>query len=217
MFDYRNNERCSRYQRGQTKDYAQIAELVERRAHDTLSAEAPCMLAVARKETNEMIGEIVVVPKDNTISLGYTFSYQYHRHGYAFEALSALIDLLHQKAPDREFVCFTDPQNAASMGLLLKLGYQDLGYVPSMESQAFGKWTKKSAEEKSRSAAGRFENKFEDLKDQNGLSSWRSRLHPLPTAFVLQRGLHSGFDGRPWNWRYFINFFTSPSFFSEYG
>ena len=80
MFDYRNNERCSRYQRGQTKDYAQIAELVERRAHDTLSAEAPCMLAVARKETNEMIGEIVVVPKDNTISLGYTFSYQYHRH-----------------------------------------------------------------------------------------------------------------------------------------
>lgn len=148
MFDYRNNERCSRYQRGQTKDYAQIAELVERRAHDTLSAEAPCMLAVARKETNEMIGEIVVVPKDNTISLGYTFSYQYHRHGYAFEALSALIDLLHQKAPDREFVCFTDPQNAASMGLLLKLGYQDLGYVPSMESQAFGNWTKKSAEEK---------------------------------------------------------------------
>ena len=66
MFDYRNNERCSRYQRGQTKDYAQIAELVERRAHDTLSAEAPCMLAVARKETNEMIGEIVVVPKDDT-------------------------------------------------------------------------------------------------------------------------------------------------------
>ena len=30
-------------------------------------------------------------------------------------------------------------------------------------------------------------------------------------------GVRSGFDGRPWNWRYFINFFTSPSFFSEYG
>lgn len=25
-------------------------------------------------------------------------------------------------------------------------------------------------------------------------------------------GVRSGFDGRPWNWRYFINFFTSPSF-----
>ena len=30
-------------------------------------------------------------------------------------------------------------------------------------------------------------------------------------------GVRIGFDGRPWNWRYFINFFTSPSFFSEYG
>lgn len=30
-------------------------------------------------------------------------------------------------------------------------------------------------------------------------------------------GVRSGFDGRPWNWHYFINFFTSPSFFSEYG
>lgn len=30
-------------------------------------------------------------------------------------------------------------------------------------------------------------------------------------------GVRSGFDGRSWNWRYFINFFTSPSFFSEYG
>ena len=30
-------------------------------------------------------------------------------------------------------------------------------------------------------------------------------------------GVRSGFDGRPWNRRYFINFFTSPSFFSEYG
>ena len=28
-------------------------------------------------------------------------------------------------------------------------------------------------------------------------------------------GVRSGFDGRPWNWRNFINFFTSPSFFSS--
>ena len=26
MFDYRNNEICSRYQKGQTKDYAEIAK-----------------------------------------------------------------------------------------------------------------------------------------------------------------------------------------------
>lgn len=147
MFDYRNNELCSRYQRGQTKDYEGIAKLVERRKNDVLSVEAPFMVAVAIKGTNEMIGEIVVMPKDNTISLGYTFSYKYHRQGYAFESLVVLIDILHKMVPDWEFISFTEPQNVASMGLLLKLDYKNLGYVPSMESQAFGKWTKASTEE----------------------------------------------------------------------
>ena len=105
------------------------------------------MIAVALKDTNEMIGEIVVMPNENTFSLGYTFSYKYHRQGYAFEALAVLIDFLHDKYTDWEFISFTDPKNEASMGLLKKLGYKDLGYIPSKESQAFGKWITKMTEE----------------------------------------------------------------------
>lgn len=141
MFDYRNNEICSRYQKGQTKDYAEIAKMIESCRADVLSAEAPFMVAVALKETDEMIGEIVVKPKTDMIELGYTFSYRYHRRGYAFEALTALIDQLHRMAPDRAFISFVEPQNIASMGLLRKLGYRDMGYVPEIESQMFGKWT----------------------------------------------------------------------------
>ncbi|MGN0424722.1 MAG: GNAT family N-acetyltransferase [Acetatifactor sp.] len=140
MFDYRNNEICSRYQRGQTKTYEEIEDLVQRRKGDTISLETPFMIAVALKETNEMIGEIVVIPSENTFSLGYTFSYKYHRQGYAFEALSVLIDSLHEKFIDWEFISFTDPKNQASKGLLVKLGYRNLGYISSKESQAFGKW-----------------------------------------------------------------------------
>lgn len=147
MFDYRNNELCSRYQRGQIKDYAGIVQLIERRKQDTLSVAQPCMIAAALKETNKLVGEIVVMPRDGAISLGYTFSYQHHRKGYAFEALSAFMDTLHAMAPERGFLCFTDPENLASMKLLIKLGYQDLGYVPAAEAQAFGKWTKESAED----------------------------------------------------------------------
>lgn len=147
MFDYRNNELCSRYQRGQTKDYEGLVQMVQARKDDILSIERPFLIAVAMKETNEMIGEIVVMPNDNTISLGYTFSYRHQRQGYAFEALTALIDILHNMVPEWEFICFTDPENIASMGLLTKLGYKDLGYIPSMESQAFGKWTKSNTED----------------------------------------------------------------------
>lgn len=147
MFDYRNNEICSRYQRGQTKTYEGIVDLVQRRKEDKISAESPFMIAVALKDTNEMIGEIVVMPNENTFSLGYTFSYKYHRQGYAFEALTVLIDFLHEKYVDWEFISFTDSKNEASMGLLIKLGYKDLGYIPSKESQAFGKWITKATEE----------------------------------------------------------------------
>ena len=140
MFDYRNNELCARYQRGQTKDLPGITALVEKRKHDTISTDAPFLLAVALKDTEEMIGEIVVMPSDGAISLGYTFHYAHHRKGYAYEALSVLINDLHKRFPDWEFISFTEPGNTASMALLRKLGYEDLGYVPKLESQAFGKW-----------------------------------------------------------------------------
>ena len=141
MYDYRNNEICARYQRGQVKDHDGIVALVERRKDDVMSVDAPFMVAVALKGTDEMVGEIVVMPKDGTISLGYTFSYKHHRKGYAFEALTALIDLLHERYPEWDFISFTEPQNEPSMALLKKLGYKDMGYAPSMESQVFGKWT----------------------------------------------------------------------------
>ena len=153
MYDYRNNEICARYQRGQTKDYNGIVALVERRKNDVMSVDAPFMVAVALKDTDEMVGEIVVMPKDGTISLGYTFSYKHHRKGYACESLSALINLLHEQYPEWDFISFTEPENEPSMALLKKLGYKDMGYIPSMESRAFGKWTTPATEEEIAQAA----------------------------------------------------------------
>ena len=146
MYDYRNNEICARYQRGQTKDYNGTVALVERRKNDVMSVDAPFMVVVALKDTDEMVGEIVVMPKDGTISLGYTFSHKHHRKGYAFEALTALINMLHEQYPEWDFISFTEPENEPSMALLKKLGYKDMGYVPSMESQVFGKWTTTATE-----------------------------------------------------------------------
>lgn len=140
MFDYRNNEICSRYQRGQCKQLDEIRNLIAARQHDKLSDEENCLIAVALKETGAMIGEIVVMPNDGCISLGYTFSYNYHRKGYAYEALSLLIDTLHERYPQMEFICFTEPENTASMALLTKLGYTNYGYVEKITSNVFGKW-----------------------------------------------------------------------------
>ena len=79
MYDYRNNEICARYQRGQVKDYDGIVNLVECHKDDIMSVDAHFLVAVALKDTDEMVGEIVVMPNDGTISIGYTFSYKHHR------------------------------------------------------------------------------------------------------------------------------------------
>ena len=154
IYHYRNNEICARYQRGQTKDYDGIAQLLDRRKDDVMSVDAPFMVAVALKDTDEMVGEIVVMPEDGTISLGYTFSYKHHRKGYAFEALTALINMLHDRYPEWDFISFTERSNEPSMALLKKLGYKDMGYIPSMESQVFGKWTNPVTEAEIAQATG---------------------------------------------------------------
>ncbi len=140
MYDYRNNEICARYQRGQVKDYDGIVSLVDRHKNDIISVDAPFMVAVAMADTDEMVGEIVVMPEGGTISLGYTFSYKHHRKGYAFESLSSLIDMLHKHYPEWDFISFTEPENEPSMALLKKLGYRDMGYIPTKKSRVFGKW-----------------------------------------------------------------------------
>lgn len=142
MHDYRNNEICARYQRGQTKDLPGIEALVEKRKGDLLTDEADCLVAVVLKETDEMIGEIVVMPNDGCLSLGYAFSYKHHRKGYAFEALSVLTEYLHSQYPEMEFISFVEPENVPSRRLLEKLGYADLGYAEKITSQVYGKWLK---------------------------------------------------------------------------
>lgn len=140
MFDYRNNPICARYQRGQTKDLEDIKQLIAQHQDDVVNLDEPFIFAIALKDNDELIGEVVVMPNDHVISLGYTVSYKYQRRGYAYEALEALIAFLHAQHPNLEFISFTDPDNIASMNLLQKLGYRSLGYIPSKDSQAFGLW-----------------------------------------------------------------------------
>ncbi len=142
MYDYRNNEHCSKYQRGQTKTREGLIHLINEHKDDKLSVKNNAIIAVELKETSEMIGEIVVMPSAKMISLGYTFSYKHHRKGFAYEALYCLIEFLHKNYPEFELISFTEKENMASMNLLKKLGYEHLGYDESKRSEVFAKYLK---------------------------------------------------------------------------
>ncbi len=142
IYDYRNNEICARYQRGQVKNLKEINKLVKQHKNDVFTLNSDFMLAVALKDSDEIVGEIVVMPNDDCISLGYTFSYKHQRKGYAFESLSILIEKLHTTYPNCEFISFTESQNKASIALLEKLGYTHLCYSEKLYSEVYGKWVK---------------------------------------------------------------------------
>ena len=58
MYDYRNDERCAKYQRGQTKDLPGIRALVEKRKNDVVGVDAPFMVAVALRCLILVSGEL---------------------------------------------------------------------------------------------------------------------------------------------------------------
>lgn len=142
MYDYRNNINCIMYQRGQTVDKEGLERCIKERKDASLSLESACLLAIAFRESDEMVGEVVVMPREDIIFIGYTISYKYHRQGVAFEILSDLLDLLHDRYPQCEFCCQVDPKNTASIKLLKKLGYKYLGYDEEINSKKYGKWTR---------------------------------------------------------------------------
>lgn len=140
MFDYRNNEKCSKYQRNQTRDKGEIIKMVEDRKNLDLSLKENIILAVSSKENDEILGEIVVMKKENTISFGYTISYKYQRKGIAYESLSHLMEYIHKKFPQCEFICLVDPENISSIKLLEKLGFKFIEYVEEIISNVYGKY-----------------------------------------------------------------------------
>lgn len=82
---WRSDPRCARYQRGQVTEYGEIAALMAEHRADVLSVDAPFMAVMALRDTGEPVGEIVVMPQDGAISLGFTVSPLHQRQGYAFE------------------------------------------------------------------------------------------------------------------------------------
>lgn len=146
MWDYRNDARCYRYQRWQRRTKEELAQWIADRGEDDLLTDGAKQFAIAFRDSGEMLGELSVFLEDPTITLGYAISYKHHRRGYMSETLSELTRMLHARYPERELICLVEPENAASIALLKKLGFQDLGYAPKITSQVFGMWAKEDTE-----------------------------------------------------------------------
>lgn len=86
---------------------------------------------VVLRETGKVIGTVHLFPDDSraveTMEIGYTIDAAYQRRGYALEAISALLELLQKQLRLELVTAGILPENAASEGLLRKLGFRREG------------------------------------------------------------------------------------------
>jgi len=72
----------------------------------------------------EMIGYVCFSGKDGNLDLGYGFHSSAHGKGYAFESITALLELLESTGTVARFTAGTALENVPSMRLLKRLGFE---------------------------------------------------------------------------------------------
>lgn len=86
-------------------------------------------LGVYRQDTNQLIGDIGLHLIDaQQAEIGYTIDPQWQRQGIAQTAVSRILCYLFEERHIHRVIANADSENAASIGLLRKLGFRQEGY-----------------------------------------------------------------------------------------
>ncbi|MDN7672990.1 GNAT family protein [Burkholderia oklahomensis] len=136
LFDYRGNPEVWRYQGWRPASVADSRDFIARQSGVAFGeAGAWCQLAIRRKPTRELIGDLGVhFPASDTepAEFGISLSPAHQRKGYAREVMTACIALAFRQWGHRRLVASVDPRNTASMALFRALGFrQEAHHVES--------------------------------------------------------------------------------------
>lgn len=130
---YRNDEQWMKYQ-----DFKNLTKEQYRKALiKPLNIEKGMQLAIADKVTDELLGDLYLCKKEETISIGYSINPSYARKGYTSEVLNGLLPKLKVEYPQCEIVAMTEKENLPSKNLLLKLGFVYDGWIEQWQSEVY--------------------------------------------------------------------------------
>lgn len=107
----------------------QVAEVLQRKVANTqLRQEGDLLeLAVVRAEDGTLIGDVLLALRSvehQTLEVGYIFAPAAGGHGYATEAVHALVDLAFGPIGARRIIARVDARNRPSAALLERLGFR---------------------------------------------------------------------------------------------
>jgi RimJ/RimL family protein N-acetyltransferase len=129
LFSYRSLPEVALYQSWHPSTLSEVESFIQK----TLDADPNkndqwVQLAICLKE-GTMIGDLGIhFIDDYQVELGYTLSPLYQSQGYAYEAVSAVIDELFIRFKKHRITASVDPDNVNSIRLLEKFGFRKEAY-----------------------------------------------------------------------------------------
>lgn len=143
LYAYRGDDAVARYQGWKPANVAEADGFIARQAEQPFAAaDSWFQLAIREKDSADLVGDLGIhFPADvqGAIELGISLRPERQGHGYAREAMSAMLDLAFGAWGYRRAVGSVDPRNVASIALLRSLGFRQEAH--HVESYLFrGEW-----------------------------------------------------------------------------
>lgn len=110
-----------------------FAEQAIQRALDAYREQSEVRLGIELVETGALIGSVNlyhIFPKNRRCEIGYALGSAYWGKGFAIEALESVIDYGFHELRLNRIEADIDPRNAASAGVLERMGFRKEGYMP---------------------------------------------------------------------------------------
>lgn len=125
LFQYRSDPEISRYQGWVPETLTDADQFIAARPPDPDQPGTWFQLAITLKDSGAMIGDAGLhFPADNPqqVEIGITLAGEYHRQGYAAEALKAVLDYLFVTLNKHRVYACIDPRNAGARTLVERSG-----------------------------------------------------------------------------------------------
>ncbi len=99
-------------------------------------------IAVLIRDSNELIGHMVFHPwvAPHTYEIGWAFSREHQRRGYATEAARSLLAYAFESLQCHRVIATCQPENVASWRVMEKLGMRREGYFRKCILRETGEW-----------------------------------------------------------------------------
>ena len=132
MYSYRSDPEVMRHQAWHPANEKEIQAFIRKnRRLKFNTANTWVQLGIYLKPTNELIGDIGIhfLPLDNwQVEIGFTISPKYQGKGFATEAVKQLLNYLFNNLRKHRVIASVDPENAASIRLLERVGMRKEGH-----------------------------------------------------------------------------------------